>query len=98
MNLASIDPGWVLLICGGLCCGGIILGVVLPVLSGAFDIIFGLVEIISDILTGGPVSWCGCIMFIVLLVACCGGLFAVASMLSTCGTADAVNFCRIFVQ
>jgi len=97
--LADLDFGVLVLVCG--CCialvffGGII-SFALGVVGAAFDIIGSVVGIILDILGGGPVAWCGCLVAIVILLGCGGVMLALANALSTCGTPEAVNFCRIF--
>lgn len=94
--LQELNPLWVVVLCCGLCVGGIFLTVVLPVIGGALDIFFGVFEFFFDLLSGGPVAWCGCLFF---LGACCGCsvlTYTIINLLSTCGTPDAVNFCRLF--
>jgi hypothetical protein len=64
-------------------------------LLGAFSSIF---EIAFDVLSGGPVAWCGCI---VLIVGCGGGTLLIvilAQGLSSCGTPQAINFCSFIGQ
>ncbi len=94
--LGAIDPGIVLAICGLLCCGGIFIGIALPVL-GIFGDVFGaLFGVFFDIISGGPVAWCGCFFVIFGCFVCFGLVATLSSILSTCGTPDAVNFCRLF--
>lgn len=94
--LTNIDLGALILICGVLCVGGAVILIGLQVLTGAFELLAGGAEIFVDILTGGPASWCGCLVFLAGCLICIGIALAIASVLSTCGTPDAVNFCRIF--
>ena len=94
----TLDPQWMAL--GGLvlllCVGGLILSFVLPAIASLFSALGGFVQFLVNILTGGPVTWCGCLAVIILLVACCGLVALAGFTLSTCGTPDAVNFCRWF--
>lgn len=83
------------------CCIGIfvfggIIGLILQVLGFGFGILFNLVEFVMNIITGGPIAWCGCLL---MLLACAGcGIITVmiASVLPQCGTPQAVNLCRLF--
>jgi len=94
----TLDPQWAAL--GGLilllCAGGLVLAVVLPVITSLLSFVGGFLEFFLDILTGGPVAWCGCLVVVLLLVGCCGLVALAGFTLSTCGTQEAVNFCRWF--
>jgi hypothetical protein len=82
-----------------LCVGAIIviavLGFVLNFLGNAFDIIGGVFGIFTDLLTGGPLVWCGCLVFLAVLFICGIGGFWLFTTLSTCGTPQAVNLCGL---
>jgi hypothetical protein len=94
----TLDPQWTAL--GGLvlllCVGGIILSVVLPAIASLLSVVGGFLEFFLDILTGGPVAWCGCLVVVILLVGCCVIVALAGFTLSTCGTPNAVNFCQWF--
>lgn len=97
--LGAIDPGIILALCGLLCCGGLLVGILLPILGFFGDILglFGVVfEAFFDILSGGPLAWCGCFLVLFGCFICFGIVVTLVSVLSTCGTPDAVNFCRLF--
>lgn len=96
--LETIAPGtWLLLgvVCALSCGVMVILFLGIQILGGALEIFTGVFELIGGFLGGGPISCCGCI----ILIGGCGicGLFISwgAGMLQTCGTPDAVNFCRL---
>lgn len=72
------------------------LALLLPLLAGIFDVLGEVLELIIDVLTGGPASWCGCIILIVLLIGCLAFAGVVGWVYSTCGTTNAVNFCVWF--
>lgn len=93
MDPQLVTIGAVILV---LCIGGLLLSFALPLLSGIFTLISALFEVGLDVLMGGPIAWCGCIVFLVLVVGCCAFVAVVAYSLSTCGTPDAVNFCSWF--
>jgi hypothetical protein len=97
--LQNFDAGTGLLLAVGLCAlclvGGIlafglqIIGLVAGTLGNVLEIFF-------EVLGGGPVAWCGCIALIFFCAACAGGALLFATMVSTCGTPEAVNFCSFF--
>ena len=94
--LDGIPWGTVLLLGGGLCVIGVVIVVVLNFFGAAAGIVGNLFEFVFDILGGGPLSWCGCLIG---LFVCGGGICMVAfiaSILSTCGTPNAVRFCTFF--
>lgn len=93
--LQDIPWGSALLVLGGLCAVGVVFLVVLQVLSGVFGFMFNFLDIFVDLLTGGPLSACGCALGLVACGGCaCFAAFGV-SVLSTCGTPEAVNFCLL---
>ncbi len=97
--LQNIDANSALLIalvCGGLCVGGIILMFGLQLIGGALGVVGSMGGIIMDVVSGGPISWCGCAVVIGLVIGCGGLVLIIASTLSTCGTPDAVNLCTFF--
>jgi hypothetical protein len=92
--LQNVDIGTALLITVGcvLLCGvGFLLFFGIQIIGGLFGTIFGFLELFIDILAGGPVAWCGCLL---LLSACavCAGLALFISQLN-CET-DPIMFCR----
>ena len=92
--LQNIDP--TILAIGGLACVGIcVVGVVLSFISGIFDVLIGLVEIIGQIAGGGPVAWCGCL---VILGGCgiCAGIVAFLPSINASCQANYTNFCQLF--
>jgi hypothetical protein len=91
-TLPPIEPGTLLLIVAGLCVLGVFATVIMPLVGTLFD----LIGFVAGLLMGDPSSCCGCILFL-MLTAVCGGVAAFAlSVLSTCGTPQAVNFCTWF--
>ncbi len=93
----SPDSAFTLALVCALLCGAVILLVMgLQIISGVLDIIGGILGLGLDILGGGPLSWCGCLLLFVGLFACGGLVMLLAQALSTCGTAQAVNLCLIF--
>lgn len=93
----------VVIICGGMCLLSLVLVVVLPLITGTLqifgsiiDIFTGIIGAFTGILSGGPVAWCGCLFFLVVLAMCGGLALIVANIVATCGTPDQVMFCRLF--
>lgn len=85
----------ILFICVGLCVTGLILLFILQFVGGIFAGVMSMFEIVFQVIAGGPIAWCGCLIGI---LACCGifgVLVAGASILQDCGTPNAVNFCRL---
>lgn len=91
--LGAFDPFVWVLFCSLLCCGGAIILVVLSVIGGAFELLGSLIELLIGI---DPFGGCGCLFMPFACLLCGGVLYSVASILSTCGTPDAVNLCRLF--
>ena len=94
----EINPGDLILLalgCACLCGVGLLFMTGFQVISGFLDIFSSLIEVVFEILAGGPVAWCGCV---VLLFVCGGGtVLAVilAQGLWSCGTQQAINFCTL---
>lgn len=97
--MQNIDSGTILFFavgCVALCIIGIGVLFSLQIFSGIVAMLSGLLQGFGTILSGGPLAWCGCILLFVI----CGATAVVGiwlvSILSTCGTADAVNICQLF--
>ena len=91
-----IDLGTLALIAGGLCVVGVIAFIFVHVFGVFIGLFTGIFHGVAQIVAGGPVTWCGCLLAVLGCGAC--GLLATTlmSIYSSCGTAQAVNFCRIF--
>lgn len=99
MDLDILGSGAPLLIALGcivLCIVGVILFIGMQIIGGVFGIFGGVVDVVFELATAGPVPGCGCVVVVVGCMLCVGVVLAISSVLSTCGTPDAVNFCRIF--
>lgn len=92
----SINWPVVLLVCGGLCVVGVILLFALNIIGTLFGAAGTLLSLGTDVVTGGPVTWCGCLVLLALLVICGGALLLIGSALATCGMPNAVNLCALF--
>ncbi len=79
-----------------LCVGGVILSIVLPLLSSILAVFGTVLELLFDVLTGGPIAWCGCLVVFILVGGCCLLVSVLSFSLSSCGTPDAVNLCSWF--
>jgi hypothetical protein len=75
--------------------GGII-GFILQIFGFGFGIIINFVNVVLGVITGGPLAWCGCILVIFGCAGCGVVTLAVAQVLPRCGTAQAVNLCKLF--
>ncbi|GAB4510516.1 MAG: hypothetical protein OHK0046_07520 [Anaerolineae bacterium] len=95
MTLPEIDPLILVVLCG-LCGVGLVAVFLFQFLGGVLDLIFGLFGVFGNLFEAGPFAGCGCLA---VLGGCglCGGLiFLIAQVTTTCGTPEAVNFCRFF--
>ncbi len=97
--LQDIDANSALLIAVGcvvLCGVGLLLFFGLQIIGGTFGVLIGFVELFVQVLSGGPVAWCGCFLLLVSCALCSGIVIFLATMLPKCSTPEAVNFCRFF--
>ena len=96
--LQSIDPGnTVLIVLGCVClCGvGLVFLTGFQIVGGFLDIFTSVFGMFFEVLSGGPVAWCGCL---VLAAVCIGGVglaILIGQGLATCGTPLAINFCSL---
>ena len=96
--LQNVDPAhlpYIALGCALLCMVVFVIGFLLQAVSGIFDVIFGLIEIVIEMLQGGPVAWCGCLFFLAGLAAAFGGVLLLLNAPEACAE-HPTNFCRWF--
>ena len=96
--LQNIDPAHVPIIavgCALLCVALVVIGFILQALSGLFDVIIGLIEIVAEIVQGGPVAWCGCALLVAIGLAGAGFAFLYLNAPETCA-ANPTRFCQWF--
>ncbi len=94
--LRNVDLGQTALIAVSLC-GLVVVGLFLLQFIGlGFDLIGSVFGIFFDILGGGPLSGCGCIVGLLGCGACACLIAFAVSVISTCGTPRAVQFCELF--
>lgn len=79
-----------------LCVVGLLLGFLLQFLGIAFDVIGGILDVVFQVISGGPIAWCGCLLLIGGCGICGVFMYGVYGALQTCGTPEALNICRIF--
>jgi hypothetical protein len=94
----NIEPGTLVLIAAGcsvICVVLFVLGTFLNALGVVFELLGGVFEIAVNLFNMGPLPGCGCIALLLALVICVGGGLAVNSIVSSCGTAQQMNFCRL---
>jgi hypothetical protein len=99
--LQSIDPGNALLAALGcicLCGLGFILITSLHLVGSIIGIFTSVFEVFFDILGGGPVAWCGCLLLIGVCIGGVGIAILIAQGIATCGTDQAINFCTLLGQ
>lgn len=84
-------------VCGGLCLLAVVLFFGLHIIGGTFGALFGIVELFIHVISGGPVAWCGCLLLLGACTLCSGiTIYLLTSVLPSCGTPQAVNFCQFF--
>ena len=96
--LQNIDPAhlpYVAVGCALLCLVALVIGFLLQAVSGIFDVIFGVIEIVIDMLQGGPVAWCGCLFLLVGLAAAAGAVLLFFYAPEACAE-HPTNFCSWF--
>lgn len=79
--------------CAVLCVIGLLLFFGLQILGTTLHTVTGLVQLVTGILNGGPVAWCGCLA--VLFV--CAGVVGGALLFASCkANPTSMNFCLFF--
>lgn len=95
--LPNIDPSMLIIVVVGvaaLCAAAVFLFLVLQVLGGAIGAIGGLFGLVMQVLGGGPLAWCGCILLLFVCVFCALISLLALATLNSCGTSNPVNFCQ----
>ncbi|MBC8099656.1 MAG: hypothetical protein H7Y11_09450 [Armatimonadetes bacterium] len=95
--LQNLDPSSTatLALLAALVCGiGVILFIGLQAVGTAVGIFGQFFGLITSVITGGPASWCGCIVLIFGCGICGVFSIAVARLVQEC-PANPVNFCRL---
>jgi hypothetical protein len=95
-DLQNLDIGLTILVLAGLCAVGVVLLLLLQVLGTVFGFVFNILEVVGGVIQGGPMAWCGCLVGLLVCGGCGIGIAVTVSLLSSCGTPDAVNFCSLF--
>ncbi len=91
------DNAFLLALCCAVLCGvGVLLLLGLQIIGGVFDIASSFLGLFFDVLSGGPLAWCGCLLLVAGIVVCGGLILLLAQTLATCGTPQAVNLCLLF--
>lgn len=95
----EIESGNIIILAVGaacLCGVAVVLIMLLQFVGDVFGVLFSIFGVFFDVLSGGPVSWCGCLFSVALLGGCGWFAWTLIQALSTCGTPQAVNFCNLF--
>jgi hypothetical protein len=87
-NLLVLTVGAVLL-----CVVGVVLFFGLQIVGTTFGLFTNFIDLFTDILGGGPIAWCGCLLVLLTCVGCVG----IALLAVTCSSnPTAMNFCSLF--
>lgn len=94
--LQNIDLSTLLVLTVGgvlLCVVGVVLFFGIQIISSTLGLVINFFDLFGDILGGGPLSWCGCLLGLLICAGCAGvGLLAV-----TCSSnPGSMNFCVFF--
>jgi hypothetical protein len=81
-------------ICALLCVVGLVGAFVLQFITGALGTVLGVFELFLEILQGGPIAWCGCLLVVLICGACSFVTLSLLTIIPQCSTPDAVNLCR----
>lgn len=92
LNLEATSPVILGLCCSMLCIVSFVLIQLLQVVGGLLEIVVMLIEVPLELFQSCP---CGCLVLGIFLCGGCAVVAAIASVLPACGTADAVNLCRL---
>ena len=96
--LQNVDLGTLLVLVVGavlLCVVGVILFFGLQIISSTLGLVVNFFDLFAGILGGGPVSWCGCFLVLVICMGCAG----IALLAVTCSSnPGSMNFCVFFAR
>ncbi|MFN8379026.1 MAG: hypothetical protein U0452_10180 [Anaerolineae bacterium] len=82
--------------CCGLCVFGLAISIIAPILDIVMGIVGMLLDFASTLFGVGPIPGCGCVVVLALIASILVVGALTTSILSTCGTAQATNFCMLF--
>lgn len=94
--LSDINPVVAIGVLCMLCAGTTVLVLLLSVISGLLDVVMFVFETAFNLVQSGPMGCCGCLVAIIACGGCLFFILTVSGILQSCGTPDAVNFCRLF--
>lgn len=96
--LQNIDPAhlpYIAVGCALLCIVVFVIGFLLQAVSSVIGVLFGLFEVLLDLLQGGPVAWCGCLLLLSGALAFAGAVFLLLNAPESCA-AHPTRFCQWF--
>jgi hypothetical protein len=89
------EPILILLCAAGFCVLGLLGSFFLNFLSITLNILSGLLGVVFEVLASGPIGWCGCLVVAGLACGVISLIGYIVTILPNCGTAQAVNLCRL---
>ena len=96
--LQNVDLGTLLVLVVGavlLCVVGVILFFGLQIISSTLGLVVNFFDLFAGIIGGGPVSWCGCLLVLMI----CGGCAGIVLLAVTCSSnPTSMNFCVFFAR
>ena len=79
--------------CGVLCVVGLLLFFGLQILGTTLHTVAGIFQLVTGVIHGGPVAWCGCLAVLFVCAAVVGGVLLFASCKAS---PTSMNFCLFF--
>ena len=98
MDTLQLDAGnaILLVVCCGLLCGvGVVVFLALQVVTGLLDVVLSVFEMFFGILSGDPLSCCGCIFVVAACGACTLLTLFFTQSAGACGTPQASILCEL---
>lgn len=92
---SNFDPVLVGIICTLLCVVLFVIGFVLQAVGDVLGVFFGLFEVLVNVVQGGPVAWCGCLVTVLGCIGFVGFVLLMINAPSSCAEYP-TNFCRWF--
>ena len=79
--------------CGVLCVVGLLLFFGLQILGTTLHTVAGIFQLVTGVIHGGPIAWCGCLVVLFVCVGLVGGALLFASCKAS---PTSMNFCLFF--
>lgn len=85
----------IVFLCVGFCIVGVFALIVIQIITGTLGFLLTIIELPLQLLTGEPLTGCGCILSLFACGICGVFTITVLSVIPQCSTPQAVNLCRL---